>query len=191
MELLSKNDICNLALSRLKIRAKLNLDDPSTAEEVACNRWYDLTRRNAIVDGQPNFSKCKAYLLPIKVDEKNFNYSSVYLLPNDCLKFLYAGTDAGNKIDTELIGENIYTHTFGKLPINYLKDEENTNKYTSKFVEFFSLYLACSLCMELEGYSSLFSSLYELKFKTLNELRIHERQSNKPKLINKKRFNFS
>jgi hypothetical protein len=188
MELLSKNDICNLALSYLKISVKLNIESPVSAEDIACAKWYPISRRNAIIDGQPNFARRKIYLSPIEDEEKLFDFNSVYALPDDCIKFLYAGLSATDKISVELINARLYSYNEDKLPITYMVDEENTQKYPSKFVEYFALCLACNLCMALEGNLNALSFLQNLKFKALNELRIHERQSNPPKLINRPRL---
>lgn len=148
---ISKNDVCNLALGHLGSKGSIeDIDSPKKAEEIIMKRWYDLARRKTLKLLKPNFS-LKRSVLAVSTEINSFGFSHVYILPSDCLSALGIGNIEEKENNYTIEGGRLYTdetYTDG-LPLRYVKDEEDTTKFSPEFVDALSWQLAYMSCMSL------------------------------------------
>ena len=58
--MVTKSEICNLALSRLGDKKTVeNIDNPTTQTEKTFAKWYDVTRRASLRKMIPNFARVR------------------------------------------------------------------------------------------------------------------------------------
>ena len=189
----SKVDICNLALGYLGNSPIENIDIPAKSEEFTCKIWYDIIRKQALIDIKPNTANSRK-LLPKLSEAPAFGYSSQYNLPNDCL-FLYGIGNAEEKCYTDYILEEntiqtdyVSTESTATLPIRYVKDEQDTTKFTSDFVLYLALALAVELAYSINKDMNLKQMLEVQRLSRRDSLKNRQKQENKIILINNKRY---
>jgi hypothetical protein len=167
----SKSDVCNLALNRLGVdNLVVSIDDPKTEEEVICSRWYDPTRRWLLREHVWNFAKTRTSIS--RVATPAFGYEDAYQMPNDLIKFLdfmpleegdlSSGHISLSTYPYEIEGDRILLNNAGAttLKIIYTKDVTDVSKFDDLFIESFSIYLAKNM-----------SYKFTLSTKVLGELR--------------------
>jgi hypothetical protein len=85
-------DICNMALSLLKVPTVTSITSPTTEIEELCDLWYEPSRQELLRKHPWNFAKKRATLYSI-VTDPTFGYDYKYLLPTDFMRLRFIGTD--------------------------------------------------------------------------------------------------
>ncbi len=83
-------DICNLALTELKINPISALDEVGSAVAALCNRHYDIRRKALLRSHIWNFAKTEA-LLNLSANGSSFSYANVYPLVKTYLRLISIG----------------------------------------------------------------------------------------------------
>lgn len=188
----SKVDICNLALIQLGNATIESIDQPEKSEEVICSIWYDIIRKQALIDIKPNFANGRKSL-PKLAESPAFGYSNQYSIPNDCL-FVYGINEANLKseieytLESNAIQTDYISNTDDTLPIRYLKDEKDTAKFSSDFVLYLALSLATEFAYSINKDSNLKQKLEVKKMMMRDKLTNRQKQENRIVLIDKKRY---
>lgn len=85
-------DICNMALSLLKVPTITSIASPTTEVEELCALWYDPSRQELLRKHPWNFAKKRVTLYSI-VTPPTFGYDYKYLLPSDFMRLRFIGTE--------------------------------------------------------------------------------------------------
>jgi len=85
-------DICNMALSLLKVPTVTSITSPTTEVEELCDLWYDASRQELLRKHPWNFAKKRATLYAI-VTAPTFGYDHKYLLPTDFMRLRFIGAE--------------------------------------------------------------------------------------------------
>lgn len=81
-------DIYNLAISHVGTGSEISSTTEKTEEARACNRFYDLARKQVLVDHDWNFATKEATLNLISTNTEG-DWGYTYQKPSDCLKVRY------------------------------------------------------------------------------------------------------
>jgi hypothetical protein len=114
MAIFSKVKICNLALSKLGARNKIEDIEEATAEAEACNMWYDLALETALEAFDWSFARKRASLAPSAFDPPEGVWAFRYQWPNDCVaprQIEHPSHNTGNE------------YSYGGSP-NYMEDPD-------------------------------------------------------------------
>ena len=200
-----KNDICNMALSLLREKAVLNIDDhePATDTERLLNLWYDSSRKECIIDVKPTFALKREILVEEKDVELNYTKYHAYRIPEDCLEILgvisYANAFLNIVTNCNIYGENcieiseeniiegdyIYSKMDKVISLRYLYDCKKLSSKNTKFNICLSYYIAYNICSELQNNQQLLSSFLQLKEKKQSETRTYYLKQVKPYFVKK------
>lgn len=189
--MVSKVDICNLALSRLGDKRTVeDIDAGKKHEELVFKKWYDITRQSTIKRAMPSFAMVREFW-PKSNYVPEFGYSNAYLYKSDCLRVLGIGNVGENENNYSREGNFLLCDEEfpNGLPVRYLKDISETQKFPSDFVELLSFELAANVCTELTESSQLLSYIQQiLPIKRLEFTGLCA-QENKPIRVSRSRFN--
>lgn len=144
MTINSKVDICNMALSHLgNYGTVTNIDTPTNDKEITFALWYDITRQTTLKYLMPNFALARKVVAKL-VETPIFGYAYAYEYPNDCLKVLGIGDIDQKGFNYTIEGGKIYTDVDYEegMPIRYIKDIKDVNKFSPEFKMHFSFDLA-------------------------------------------------
>lgn len=189
--MVSKVDICNLALSRLGDKRTVeDIDAGKKNEELVFKKWYDITRQSTIKRSMPSFAMVREFW-PKANYVPEFGYNSAYLYKSDCLRVLGIGNieNTENNYSREgnyLLCDEDYPNG---LPVRYLKDISETQKFPSDFVELLSYELAANVCTELTESQQLLNYIQQILPLKRLEFTGLSSQENKPIRISNSRFN--
>lgn len=150
--IVSKNDICNLALSYLGSYGTVtDIDSASNDTERVFALWYDITRQVLIKETQPNFARARRLIAELETTIP-FGYAYAFEVPSDSLKVLGIGeiADTGNYIYA-VEGNVIYTDDeWGSgLQLRYLKNETVVSNFSPEFVVAFAYLLAANTALPI------------------------------------------
>lgn len=84
-------DLCNMALSLLKVPTIDSIDDPSDETETLCALWYAPSRKEILRKHPWNFARKRAVLYAISTTP-DFEYDYKYLLPSDFIRLRFIGS---------------------------------------------------------------------------------------------------
>lgn len=137
--IVSKNDICNLALSGTGNRNSVNdIDMPISDKELVCSLWYDITRQLVLKTMMPNFALDRVTVssktLP---DGYTGSYSYCWEKPVYALKVLGIGNiDEKKNYEYAVEGDSIFTtENFASgLPIRIIRDITDVSKMSPEFI---------------------------------------------------------
>ncbi|MFW6311244.1 MAG: hypothetical protein ACOC1K_03305 [Nanoarchaeota archaeon] len=177
---MNKVNICNLALSLIGNKTITDIETPSSAEEKVCQLWYDISRKEALVEASPNFARTRKEI-PITTQENPFGFNKVFKKPIDCLKVLGIG-EADNVLTSYNVeGGYIYTNegTDNKLRIRYIKDITDENLFTATFIKYFAFLLASNICYQINKDQNLIGYLNQLRVESLKRVNTVENQESK------------
>jgi hypothetical protein len=161
---ISKVDICNLALSRLAISSTVeNIDNPQKKEERVFKKWYDVSRATAIKLMKPSFAK-KRDIWAKAVHEPAFGFINAYKYKNECLRILGIGNLYEKTNNYSIEGSFLLTNADYSegLPVRYLVDINDPDKYPPDFIQLFSWQLAYDVCPEMSNSREKFSDISNL-----------------------------
>lgn len=160
MATVSEVSICNLALSRIGGATIQSLTEQS-AEALACNIFYDRTRRTVLRSHPWSFATVVVPLAQLSEAEDGWDYA--YEKPSDCLRIIGIPDDNGDldKVDFELRGESILTD-WEYASLRYIKDITDTTRFDEQFIEAMSYRLAADLAMPLSQNASFVTGMMNL-----------------------------
>ena len=153
---MTKEEIINLALTRIGESPVISLDEGSTAARTA-ELLYDASRRAILRDFDWSFATKSVLLNPVDTDEA----PAVFAVPSDCLRVLRVYDKAKPSCGKEWFkvqGGNIYTYACTPLCF-YIRDEEDAGLFDAKFAEALSYKLAGELAMPVRQSESLTASM--------------------------------
>lgn len=82
--------ICNMALSLLKVPTIDSVSSPSDETETLCALWFDISRQEILRKHPWNFAKTRTTLYA--VSGTSFEYDNKFLLPSDFMRLRFIGT---------------------------------------------------------------------------------------------------
>lgn len=158
--MISKLNICNLALAKLGARPITSLEE-SSQEARYCKVFYD-SSRDAVLRGYSwNFANKNRILASVDVSEGNSRWAYAFGYPADCLKALRVHDDGGTQYPFELGIQDISSSNvrviFTDLEtayLNYTIRIDNPDLYDSQFIEAFALLLAKELAWPISKSAS-------------------------------------
>jgi len=152
-----KLDIINLALLRIGESPIQSLDEGSTAANTA-KLLYDNSRLAILRDFDWNFAM---KTIPQASVESDVPGCYAFIVPADCLRVVEVFQSEGSQRSStwfRVYGKKIYTHEYVPY-IKYVRDEENTDYFDSKFTEALTYKLAGELAMSVKQSESLMASM--------------------------------
>lgn len=138
--IISKVDICNLALSGLGNRNTVtNIDTPTSDKEIVFSLWYDICRQLVLKTMMPNFALDRVYVSQKAVPTGYVGiYTYCYEKPQYALKVLGVGNiDQKNNYNYVIEGNNILTNDVFEndaMPIRIIRDIEDVSAFSTEFV---------------------------------------------------------
>jgi hypothetical protein len=181
----TKNDICNLALSRLGDKGTVeNIDNPSKQTEKIFAKWYDISRRSALRRMMPSFARTRG-LWAKSSYEPAFGYEYAYAYKTDCLRVLGIGDLDEKENNYAVEGGYILTNEeySGGLPVRYVEDVKDFSKYTDSFIELFTLILAYNVAPEITESTTKVQIIQQNLQNAIMETIGIDSQENKPIVI--------
>ncbi len=145
----SQADICNMALDYLGNKAVVtDIESPSTKEEVICQRWYDVTRRQLLRKYVWNFASKRA-TISRNATAPEFGFADAYDLPNDYIRLRFIGDDyiGDFKRHYELENGQLLLDNGGEASLNigYSFDQTVVTKFDALFTNLLALQLALNM----------------------------------------------
>jgi hypothetical protein len=187
---LSKESICNLALSRLgSYGGVTDIDNPKLPAEIACAKWWDVVRRYALKELAPNFALDRSNIAA-DATAPAFGYSYRYRKPASCLKVLGFGEIRDKKNNFTVEGEYILTDDASgeALQLRFVTDIEDVSKWYPEFITEFSFILGYYVNMEITQDLGKQSSLEQLLPLKKAEASALSGQENRPIRITESKF---
>jgi hypothetical protein len=183
--MVTKSEICNLALSRLGDKSTVeNIDVPKTQTEKTFKKWFDVTRRAALRKMMPPFAR-KRKLWAKSNYVPDFGYSFAYDYRADCVKVLGIGNMDEPDTNYVVEGNYILTNSDYKdgLPVRYVEDVTDLGRFDDNFIELFSLLLACNVAPEITESASRVKGIESSLPIKIAEVMAVSSQENKPFIV--------
>jgi hypothetical protein len=166
MSVTSSTDICNLALDLLNAGTVGNIVEGDTPIEEALNRWYDQTRRKLLREHTWNFATKRA-LLAASATPPAFGFGFSYPLPSDFVRInsvLDGNGHIMSKTQYQIEGKSILiSNEGGALPVLYIYDITDVNKFDALFIDCLSLDIALSIANKVTDSKSNVQLIAELQ----------------------------
>ena len=147
----SKTEICNLALDLLGGNVVTDIDNPTNATEEVLDRWYDLSRKQALREHPWKFATKRAVLSASSVDPL-FEYESAFPVPADFVRLLDVMNSDGYRLVEDYQLENhegdlavLARDSASSVRIRYVYDITDISKFTPDFITYLAMTLALSL----------------------------------------------
>lgn len=144
----SKTEIANRALEILGDNPVLDITDNTTRAK-ACNRAYEPVRRAELRAHPWNFA-IRRQKLAADTAAPAFDFARQFTLPGDCLRFL----PPSDACDWTPEGGKILTDDAAPLPLRYVADEADPNKFDALFAEALAAKIAFEVCEAITGSST-------------------------------------
>ena len=181
----SKVEICNYALQLIGDESIISLSD-GTVQAQQCNLRYDSARRTVLEMAFWNFAIRRVELAQI-AETPAFDFSYYFALPSDLLRIVgtdrelgvnfgtdplfngyktigfgdaYTGKDR-YKIETTTDGQRALLYDDDVCKIAYIKDEEDTTKFSPLFVETLAHYLASKIAYKITGSRTIEEKIFQ------------------------------
>lgn len=186
----TKSEICNLALSRLGDKRTVNdIDNPIEDIEKTFSKWYDVSRRSALRRMMPSFAHTRK-LWALSNFIPDFGYRFAYKVRSDCVKVLGIGDLCRSENNYSVEGGYILTNEEYEngLPVRYVSDVQEIDRYTDNFIELFSLMLAYNVAPEITESASRLQYIDNALANKIAETMGVDSQENKPIIIKKGRL---
>lgn len=152
----SKTDICNMGLDLLgNYDGISDIDTPINDQEKVFSLWYDTCRQFVLKLMMPNFALGRDIVAQMDTVPA-FGYAYNYQYPSNCLKVFGIGSvkDKANNFAVEtdendeeciLVDDNYPTG----MPVRFIKDITDANKFTPEFKITLAKYLAAYTCLAI------------------------------------------
>jgi hypothetical protein len=192
----SKNQLCDMALSHMGNYGSVNdIDNPKGSKETTFALWYDVTRQAALRLLIPNFA-LQRRVVSKKATVPAFGYAYSYEYPADCLKVLGFGEvdkkkdvdygiEQGPDGDVEIQTDELYEDG---LPLRFIIDTEDVNKFTPDFKILFSIMLAANTALPITQKQSIKDKLEALLPMKMSEMSGVAAQENPPVRVSNSKF---
>lgn len=187
----SKNELCNLAISRLGNYGTINdIDQPVTDKEITFALWYDVSRQTFLKLTMPNFALARRRVALVVGVVPAFGFKNVYERPSDCLKLLGIGEIDEKRNNYVMEGEYIYTDEYytDGLPLRFVRDITDVTKMSPEFKVEFSWYLAGDVAMPITQDVNKVKLIEELLPSKISIMSGINAQENMPIRISRSRF---
>ncbi len=151
MNINGKSDVCNLGLSSLGNYGTVSdIDTPTNDKELAFAQWYDICRQFTLKLMMPNFALGREVVAQAG-GAPAFGYVNWYDLPTNCLKVLGIGEVKEKKNNYAVEGDKILTNEnfLSGMPVRFIRDITDVNKFSPEYVLLFADYLAAYTCMSI------------------------------------------
>lgn len=145
---LSTIQICNMALGRLGVPTISTFEDNVPGE--LCGVFYETTRDACLELVDWTFARSRKHLVATTEEVVGADYSSVFLLPADCLVVRAASQDGSflDRLVWEKEGRKIYT-SVTSLDIKYTAKVTDPTKFSASFTRLLGIMLAAELCLPI------------------------------------------
>jgi len=164
----SKTAIANLALYYLGKSRINDIDTPTDESSRVMNQIFDSTRIIVLRLNDWNFAKAKLTLAENTIAPIN-GWSKSFSLPSDFVKACQVNDSTAYAY--EIVGDNLYANE-GVVILDYIKDEQDPNKYDALFLETFAAKLAHTASFRLlRGSLSKINALEEMFNRFLRQAR--------------------
>ncbi len=183
--MITKSEICNLALSRLGDKNNVeDFENPTTQVEKVFAKWYDVTRRSALRRMMPSFARTRK-LWALSNYKPEFGYEYAYKYRSDCVKVLGIGDLDKSENNYTVEGGYILTNEIydNGLPVRYVEDVTDLSRFTDNFIELFSFMLAYNVAPEITESASRLQYLESIMPNKIAEMIGIDSQENKPIII--------
>jgi hypothetical protein len=181
-------EVCNLAFDLLRHKDKctsLTAANLSDTEALAA-RWYDTTRRSSLRAFPFNFARKRASVPRDTLTPPAFGYSDAYVLPNDYISLLCAGTDADDDYTTDYDVENGQLLINGEgaavYPIIYCFDNTLVAQWDPIFLDLMTAELAVRFSNSLTGVNKSMKDINSWRRELRAMARSKNGQENPPKV---------
>ncbi|MDP7430365.1 MAG: hypothetical protein QGG97_02320 [Flavobacteriales bacterium] len=179
----SKVDICNLAMDHMGGGIIVNIDTPTTEQEIKCARWYDVTRR-ALLRAHPwGFAKARAAISRDTTDPTH-SWADAYNLPSTLVRLNFIGDDSimDYKGKYVLEGKQLLLDNSGATSINigYTVDETDVTKFDSLFIDLLAVEIAWRVSFAFNLKPSLKKELREARIELRGEAKAVNSQERPP-----------
>ena len=163
----TKVQICNMALSYVGARARIESLSEATSEANACNVWYEEIRKEVLDADDWDFAR-RRVALAVHSENPPSQWAYRYAYPSDAIRVRRLERDndqfaARFELDTSVTSSgssrSIVTDEASAVAI-YTRDEDNTALFTPRFVDALALGLAVKLCYTIVTDVTLLSSLH-------------------------------
>jgi hypothetical protein len=151
MSVNGKSDICNLGLSTLGNYGTVSdIDTPTNDKEIVFSQWYDICRQFTLKLMMPNFALGREVVAQ-DGNSPAFGYVNQFDKPTNCLKVLGIGEVKDKENNYAVEGEKILTNeNFDSgMPVRFIKDITDVNKFSPEYVLLLADYLAAYTCMAI------------------------------------------
>lgn len=179
----TKVTVCNLALSRFGNKGSVeDIDQPKKQTEIVCAKWYDISRKSALKHMMPNFARKREIWARDIGFTPAFGYEYAYKYKADCLKILGIGNLYEKRNDYSIEGEHLLINELfeGGIPVRYVTDVTNANKFTPDFIQLFSWFLARDICIELTSSDAKYQQIESILPQKIAEYCGVDAQENPP-----------
>jgi len=190
MQIVTGAEVCNMALSFLKVPAITSLDGKDEVSRL-CRLWYDSSRREILRKHPWNFAKKRASL-SLCADAPAFGYDNKYKLPNDFVRLFFIGSENSGLVGIDYQIEQdkyllINNYGAATLDIGYIFDEETVAYFDALFLKACALQLAVNLSYGLSGKTTLRTDCRNLLAEALGEARAINGQDRPPVRVTRSR----
>jgi hypothetical protein len=195
---LSKNDLCNQALSLIRERAvALNIEEPKdenilTDTERALKLWYDTARKECLTDTRPTLA-IRRVILNEDGDYKDKAIANHrYRLPSDLLEVLgltvspkdWVYAEMGEtELDYTVEDNYVYTGKETGVNLRYLQDKTEFSSRDTKFLLCLVHYIAYYISAEIQNGQQIQQYLQQLKEQKKMETRNYYLRQVKPAIV--------
>lgn len=159
---LSDVQICNMALSHVGARAKIESLGEKSEEAVQCSIWYEFSLKQALEAADWNFARKRLTLVLHSQAAPEGQWSFRYVYPTDCVKAREIenplGPDADAvpfEVETDDNGAKSILTDLEDAKLIYTYMQNNENQYSPLFVELLSWILASKIAFTLTGKRSV------------------------------------
>lgn len=180
-------DICNIALDHIGELPISSIESPVSRAEQIMARQYDHVRRACLRKAMWNFAL--AFRTITVSGDGAGGYANAFLLPNDCVRLNYIGTDPVNAdTDFQISDRYIYSNSTESLTIAYNKDFTEVSKMDPMFIQYFALKLAEATVFALTKKRTLVADLKTLADEALKDAASVDGQERTPTRVDKSRL---
>lgn len=165
-------DICNSALVKVGADRIISLTEDNQRARL-CNDQYSKLRDDLLRAHPWNFAIKRVELAASSTDPE-YDYTTAYELPSDCLRVL--GTDLSDDDDFKIEASRRVLCNSSSLKIKYIAQITDVGYFDSVFSECLALKIAADIAYSLSGSAALSELLYKQYKDKLSEARSFDAQ---------------
>lgn len=163
-------ELCNNALLDMGEDPILALTDDSRQARLCAQRWPAV--RDAVLRAHPWNCATRQAALPASTEQPGWKWDFAYVLPPDLLRLLRVSGSSGRSLcGWEVQAGRILTDETAPLYIEYVRRENDPQRYDALLSETLSARMAAVLAYALTGSTSLEEAMWRLYQQKLAEAR--------------------